>query len=186
MVNNLRYLLRDSVVDPPPVDIDVASVLASGRRRVRSRRIAFLGGAAALVALVVVAGTALSGVSLDPDVGAADRRGQRRMEPVGAVLNLSDARWAREGTDYRVLAKLTNEAPDDGEGQYFAGVTEDAQVLLLDVPRALPDSTGIALMDPGTGETDWLPSGPRQVEWPVELSPDRLVFIRSLEATTTR
>lgn len=181
MVNHLRYLLRESVMDPPPVDIDVASVLASGRRRVRSRRTALFGGAAALVALVVVAGTALSGVSLDPDVGAADRRGQRRMEPVGAVVNLSDARWAREGTDYRVLAKLSNEASDDGEGQYFAGVTEDAQVLLLDVPRALPDSTGIALVDPVTGERNWLPSGPRQMDWPVELSSDRLVFIRSVD-----
>jgi hypothetical protein len=181
MVNHLRDLLRESVVDAPPVDIDVASVLASGRRRVRSRRTALLVGAAALVALVVGVGAALSGVSLDPDFDAANRSGQRQMEPVGPVLSLADARPAREGTDYRVLAKHTNKDLDRAEGQYFAGVTDDDQVLFLDAPRALPHSTGIALMDPRTGEKKWLRGGPRQIGFPVELSADRLVFIHTLD-----
>jgi hypothetical protein len=181
MVNHLRDLLRESVVDAPRGDIDVASVLTAGRRRVRSRRTALLVGTAALVALVVGGGAALLGLGLGSDFDAANRSGQRQMEPVGPVLSLADARRAREGTDYRVLAKHTNEDLDRAQGQYFAGVTDDDQVLFLDGPRALPQSTGIALMDPRTGEKKWLPGAPRRVEWPVELSAERLVFIRTLD-----
>ena len=177
MVNDLRSLLRENVAEAPADDLDIASVVTAGRRRARMRRTALLGGTAALVAVAVVAGVALAGADSDPDSGAADRDGQRRLEPVGPVLNLSDARQAIEGEDYRLLATYTNENLDRNNGQYFSGVTDDGQILYTDGPHGLANTSRIALTDPGTGEKDWLPDRPGlEMVRPLELSADRLVL----------
>ena len=62
-----------------------------------------------------------------------------------------------EGRDYRVLASYTNENLDRDNGQYFDGVTDDGLILFRDGPRIGPARPRFALMDPATGEKDWLP-----------------------------
>ena len=78
-----------------------------------------------------------------------------------------------------MLASYTNENLDHDNGQYFDGVTDDGLILFRDGPRMDQLYPRIALMDPATGEKDWLPDldiGQAQT-WPVELSTDRLVLL---------
>ena len=93
-------------------------------------------------------------------------------------IRLTDARPAVEGTDYRELTSHTNEDLDADNGQYFDGVTDDGLILFRDGPRSDQLYPRFALMDPATGEKDWLPEldvGQAQ-PWAVELSVDRLVL----------
>ncbi len=53
MVNDLRELLSANVASPPHDDLEMATVLTSGRRRVRRRRLTALGGTAAVTAVLV-------------------------------------------------------------------------------------------------------------------------------------
>ena len=57
MVNDLRELMRENVASPPHDSMDLAGVLAGGRRRVRRRRFTAVGGAALATAAVVVSGS---------------------------------------------------------------------------------------------------------------------------------
>jgi hypothetical protein len=176
VVNDLKQLLRDNVADAPADHVDVTSLVAAGRRRRRARRATFAGGTAALAVSAVVAALALGGATGSGAVDSADRP----PAPDAPTLHLSDATRAVEGRDYRELASYTNRDLDSHDGQYFDGVTDDGLVLFRDGPRADLRSPRFALMDPATGEKDWLPdlTGVGQDQtWPVELSADRLVLL---------
>lgn len=174
MVNDLRELLNDSVASPPHDNLDVDAVVTGGRRRVRRRRVAAISGSAlATVALVVTGSLAWPGGQA-PDLAAA---GVPR--PDAPTLRLADAVIAAEGTDYRVLASHTNDNLNRDNGQYFDGVTDDGLILFRDGPRIDQPSPRFALMDPDTGEKDWLPApdiGQAQT-WPLELGEDRLLLL---------
>jgi hypothetical protein len=84
------------------------------------------------------------------------------------------------GRDYEVLASYTNRNLDKDNGQYFDGVTDDGLILFQDGPR---DGNGwrmkLALMDPATGDKDWLPEsglGQDNIR-PLELGADRIVLL---------
>lgn len=175
MVNDLKRLLRENVVDAPPDQVDVAALMDGGRRRMRARRNrGALVGASAL--LVVAATTALlTGGAFD------DQRTEpaTRPTPNGPVLQLADSEEGVDGADYTVLTSHTNQNLDRVNGQYFDGVTEDGMILFRDGPRGENNRDRLALLDPATGEKDWLPeidfvTTPAQA---VELSVDRLVFL---------
>ncbi len=171
MVNDLRELMRENVAAPPPDHLDVASLVRTGRRRVRVRRAGVVGGTVAVVA-AVVAGTTL-GLPPGADRAAPSDEPPR---PDAPTLTLGDATKAVEGSDYRVLASYTNDDLDRGNGQYFDGVTDDGLVLFLDAGQA---HQRYALMDPATGAKDWLPDPPFGEDQPyaVELGADRLVLV---------
>jgi hypothetical protein len=172
-VNELSQLMRDTVAHPPHDDRDLAAVLRTGRRRVRRRRAGFLGGTALATAAVVAIG-ALAWPESPPDFAAA---GVPR--PDAPTLHLTDARSAVEGQDYRVLASYTNDDLDADNGQYFDGVTDDGLILFRDGPRMAQRQPRFALMDPATGDKDWLPDldiGQTQTR-ALELGEDRLVLL---------
>lgn len=178
MVNDLKALMRQNVAAPPPDHLNLDSLMSAGRRRVRGRRTVVLCGAALLV-VGVVASTVISwpGGSDRPGTAAA------RPAPDAPTIRLADARQAVEGRDYRLLASYTNENLDRDNGQYFDGVTDDGLILFRGGPRMGQLRPRMALMDPATGEKDWLPDlqiGQTQT-WPVELGTDRLVFLGSNE-----
>ena len=174
MVNDLRELLSDNVTSPPHDKLDLGTVLVGGRRRLRRRRIAVLGGTALATAAVVVTGSLASLGGGPPDFASA---GVPR--PDAPTLRLADAVAAAEGTDYRVLASYTNDNLDRDNGQYFDGVTDDGLILFRDGPRMDQLRPRFALLNPATGEKDWLPDldvGQAQT-WPLELGDDRLMLL---------
>ncbi|WP_408897919.1 hypothetical protein ACJ5H2_02155 [Nocardioides sp. R1-1] len=173
MVNEMRALLHEAAASPPADDIDLAAVLAGGRRQVRRRR-AGLAGGVALTLATAVAATALVG---RPDAGRDAPAATAVPRPDGPVLRLADARQAREGVDYDVIASYTNEDLDAANGQYYDGVTDDGLILFRDGPRGLRNKVRLALLDPATGERDWLPGlDEREQTWPVELGAQRLTL----------
>ena len=172
MVNELRDLLRDNVASAPPDNGDLSAVLRGGRRRVRRRRLAAVGGTA-IASAAVVGLTSLIWPS-PPDFEAAGVP-----TPNAPTLRLADARVAVEGGDYRVLASYTNDNLEDDNGQYFDGVSDDGRILFRDGPRRDMLRPRFALMDPVTGEKNWLPDPPTSSDeqlWPVDLGAERLVF----------
>ena len=172
MVNELRDLLRDNVSSPPPEDHDLSALLRGGRRRVRRRRLTALGGTA--VAAVAVVGLSSLFSPSEPNLVAAGVPA-----PDAPTLRLADAQDAVEGADYRVLTKYTNENLNADNGQYFDGVTDDGLVVFRDGPRQGQRVARYALMDPVTGDKDWLPDLPEVADiqlWPVDLGADRLVL----------
>lgn len=174
MVNDLRELLRGDVASPPHDNLDLGAVLAGGRRRVRRRRLAVLGGTALATAVVVATGSLASLNGGPPDFASAGVP-----KPDAPTLRLADAVAATKGTDYRVLASYTNENLNRDNGQYFDGVTDDGLILFRDGPRMDQLRPRFALMDPATGEKDWLPDldiGQAQT-WPLELGEDRLTLL---------
>ena len=176
MVNDLRDLLSGTVASPPHDDLDLETVLAGGRSRVRHRRFAFFGGAALATAAVVVTG---SFVLVDP--GTPDVAASGVPQPDAPTLRLADAVTAVEGTDYRVLASNANENLNRDNGQYFEGMTDDGLILFRDGPRMDQRRPRFALIDPATGDKDWLPDlyiGQTQTR-PLELREDRLVLLGS-------
>jgi hypothetical protein len=174
MVSDLRDLLNDNVASPPHDHLDIGVVLAGGRRRVRRRRIAIVGGAALATAAVVVSGS-LAGL----DTGSSDVAAADVPTPEAPTLRLAEAVEATEGTSYRVLASHTNENLNRDNGQYFEGVTDDGLILFRDGPRIDQLRPRFALMDPATGEKDWLPDLPigQTQTWPLELSEDRVTLL---------
>lgn len=174
MVNDVRALLHDAAATPPGDDIDLAAVLDGGRRQVRRRRARFAGGLAVAVAGAVAAG-ALVGQGTD---GRDEPAASLVPRPDGPVLRLSDARAAKEGADYEVLASYTNEDLDAANGQYYDGVTEDGKLLFRDGPHGPDNAVRYALLDPATGAKDWLPDLPEhQQVFPLELGADRIVLL---------
>lgn len=179
MVNELRDLLRDNVSTPPPVPGDMTGLLVKGRRRVRRRRVAVAGGTALATAAI-----ALGTYVTVPNADLAGVVGDRPPAPDAPTLTLADAEQAVEGEDYRVLASYTNENLDRDNGQYLDGVTDDGLVLLRDAPDMEDLTTRLALMDPATGDKDWLPDppGPRGGQlWVADLGAEQLVFTTMLD-----
>ncbi|WP_170866891.1 hypothetical protein [Nocardioides lianchengensis] len=175
-MNDLVDLMRDSADDAPPDDVDVAAVVTTARRRVRRRRGA-VGAVALATAAVVTAGALTWG---GPGTGTDGPVAGNPPRPDAPVLRLADAEAAVAGRDYDELTSYTNEDLDADNGQYLDGVTDDGLVLFQDGPReANGRTTTYALMDPATGEKDWLPDpgiGQAQV-WPAQLGRDRLVLL---------
>lgn len=174
MVNDLRALMREVTSHPPQYLGDLADVVGTGRRRVRVRvrRASAAGGTALAAGAIALA--SMSWLNPAPtDLAAA---GLPRAD--GPVVGLATARPAVEGTDYRTLTSHTNEDLSADNGQYFDGVTEDGLILFRDGPRSGQLYPRFALMDPATGEKDWLPALDiaQQQTLSVELSEDRLVL----------
>lgn len=175
MVNDLKDLMRQNVAAPPPDDLDLHDLLDAGQRRVRTRRRVALGSAALATAAIV----ALGAVVLPDDTTGADVTSPPPL-PDAPTLTLADAVSAVEGEDYRLVASQRNENLDADNGQYLDGVTDDGLVLFRDGPRAGQLRPRFALMDPASGDKDWLPplEGVGQDQtWPVELTADRLVLL---------
>jgi hypothetical protein len=173
MVNELRELMREASARPPQDDTDLGAVLGRGRRRVRIRRAGIVGGTA------LAAGAIALGSHAWPDPAPTDLAAAGVPRAEGPVIGLGDARPAVEGQDYRELASHTNEDLNADNGQYFDGVTDDGLILFRDGPRAGQLHSRFALMDPATGEKDWLPrldTGQSQM-WAAELSAERLVLL---------
>ncbi len=174
MVNELRDLMQQLVASPPTADTDLGAVLDGGRTRVRRRRRGLAAVVAAAAAVAAVAGAGVWSVGDD-----ADRVASHTVpRPEGPVLRLSDAAQATEGTDYDVLASYTNKDLDAANGQYYDGVTDDGLILFRDGPHGPENRIRYALLDPATGEKDWLPAldGQGQV-FPVVLGAERLVLV---------
>ncbi|GAA3524522.1 hypothetical protein [Nocardioides daeguensis] len=174
MVNDMRALLHDAAAAPPADDIDLATVLAGGRQRLRRRRARLAGGLA-----VVVVGTVALGTVVGRDADGRDTPAASAVpRPEGPVVRLADARQAKEGVDYDVVASQTNDNLDAANGRYFDGVTEDGKILFRDGPHGPENSMRYALLDPATGHKDWLPRFPEhQQVFPLELGRDRLVLL---------
>lgn len=170
MVNDLRDLMRGSVADAPSDDVDVASVVATGRRRVRTRRVTFGAGVATIAAAAVVGTAVLAGGA----GGDTDAAGQRQGMPpsVGTVVRLSDARPAVEGVDYDLLTTHVVKDLDSEPSAHVTGVTDDGSLVLTETNTSVP--ARVTLIDPATGVRDRLPRG--LVSQAVELGEDRLVF----------
>lgn len=178
MVNDLKDMLRANVAAPPSDDLDLHEIVGAGQRRVRSRRRVALGSAALATAAVVAAGAVVLPQDADPAAPVASIPA-----PDAPTITLADATRAVPGQDYRELASYTNEDLNADNGQYLDGVTDDGLILFRDGPRAGQWFPRFALMDPATGEKDWLPrlEGVGQDQtWPVELTSERLVLL-SLE-----
>jgi len=174
VVNDLKELMRENVAAPPPDHLDLGAIVGAGHRRLRGRRVA-AAGVAAVVVTGVVASTFVAWPHAADDAGASDRP----PTPDAPVLRLADAQQAVEGRDYELLATYTNDNLEGDNGQYFDGVTDDGQILFRDGPRADQLYPRLALLDPATGEKDWLPNlhvGQNQT-WPVELGTDNLVLL---------
>ena len=163
MVNELRELLHSNADSAPPESHDLSAVLESGRRRVRHRRLVALGGTA-VASAAVIGLTSLVWPS-PPDFDAAGVP-----TPAAPTMRLTDAQEAVRGEDYRVLASYTNDNLEQDNGQYFDGVTDDGLILFRDGPHGVDNTVRIALMDPATGEKDWLGESDAMPDWPVSLA----------------
>lgn len=178
MVTELRTLMHDTVATPPHDGTDLAAVLRTGRRRVRTRRIGVAGGLALATAAVVTVG-ALAWPSDDPpDFAAAGVP-----LPAGPVLRLGDATTAVEGRDYRVLASYTNDNLNRDNGEYFDGVTDDGLILFREGQTMERPRERRALMDPATGDKVYLPDhgSDATIFEVLGLGSDRLVFLGSYD-----
>ena len=173
MVNELRELLREASAHPPQDRGDLAALVGAGRRRLRVRRATTVGG----TALAAGALTLASMSWLNP--GPADLVAAGVPRPDGPTLRLAEARPAVEGTDYRTLTSYTNQDLESDNGEYFDGVTDDGLVLFRE-GQTMTRQERLALMDPATGEKQWLPGRPGSGEQsrPVELTTSRLALLR--------
>jgi hypothetical protein len=173
MVNELRELMGEASARPPHDHTDLGAVIGAGRRRVRVGRVAMVGATALATGAIALGSMAW----LDP--APADLAAAGVPRPEGPTVRLTEATPAVEGRDYRELSAYTNEDLDSDNGKYYDGVTDDGLVLFRDGPRADQLVPRFALMDPATGEKEWLPQldvGQAQT-WAVELGEERLVLV---------
>lgn len=177
MVNDLKDLMRQNVAAPPPDHLDVDRLMAEGNRRVRRRRTRLVAIPAVLVVGVFGATVAVGSMSNDGADPAASSK--EVPKPDAPTITLGSATRAVEGRDYEVLASYTNADLDADNGQYFDGVTDDGLILFRDGPRSDQLYPRYALMDPATGDKDWLPKlaiGQNDA-YPVILGEDELVLV---------
>ncbi|KRB80262.1 hypothetical protein ASE01_01865 [Nocardioides sp. Root190] len=173
MVNDVRELMHQAVATPPDDHTDLGAVLAGGRRAVRRRRRTVAVGLAAAVVVTATAGALSLGGGADPDRVASTVVPR----PDGPVVRLGDASTGVAGTDYDVVSSYVNEDLDAANGQYYDGVTEDGLILFRDGPQGPENTVRYALLDPETGDKDWLPAiGATEQVWPVVLDEDRLAL----------
>ncbi|NYE37246.1 hypothetical protein F4692_002379 [Nocardioides cavernae] len=172
MVNELKELLRDASAHAPQETREVEALLGAGRRRVRVRRAGVVAGSA-LAAGAIALGSATWLHPAPADLAAA---GVPR--PSGPTIDLRGARPAVEGIDYRDVTTYVNEDLESDNGEYLDGVTDDGLVLFREGQTMTRLTERFALMDPATGEKQWLPDPPGNVSNPlaVELGEDRLVL----------
>jgi hypothetical protein len=173
VVNDLKELMRENVAVPPPDHLDLDALVVAGRRRVRRRRTALVGG----LSLVAVGAVAATAVSLGGGV-APTATADTPPAPDAPTISLRDASPAVEGTDYQVLASHTNQNLDRDNGQYFDGVTDDGMILYRDGPHGRHNTVRWGLLDPATSDIDWLPDadlGDNQA-FPLVLGADQLVL----------
>lgn len=174
MVNELRELMRDATDRPPHDPGDLRALLGAGRRRVRVRRAVRAGGTALAVgALALGANTFVNPLPADLAAAGVPR-------PDAPTARLADARPAVAGQDYRELASWTNEDLESDNGEYFDGVTDDGLVLFREGQTMTRPDVRYALMDPATGEKQWLPAWPGGGEqaFALRLSEEELVLGR--------
>ena len=174
MVNELRELMREATDRPPQDTSDLRALVGSGRRRLRVRRAAQVGAIALASGAIGVA----SMWWLNPSPADLAAAGVPR--PDGPTIRLTESSPAVEGTDYRELASYTNEDLNADNGEYFDGVTDDGMVLFREGQTRTRDRERYALMDPATGEKQWLADRPGNGEqsWAVDLGEERLVVMR--------
>ncbi len=174
MVTDLRELMRAASSHPPHDRADLASLVGAGRRRVRVRRARFVGGTTLAAGAIMLASTWW----LAP--GPADLTAAGVPRADGPVIGLSSARDAVEGQDYRELTSSTNEDLEADNGEYFDGVTDDGLVLFRQGRTATREKERYALMDPITGNKQWLADRPGLGEqsWAIELGTEQLVLVR--------
>jgi hypothetical protein len=174
MVNELRELMHEATDRPPRDHDDLSAVLSGGRRRVRVRRAAVVGGTALAAGAISLGSYAW----LNPAPADLAAAGVPRAE--GPVIRVAGAQPAVEGEDYRELTSYANEDLDTDNGEYFDGVTDDGLVLFREGQTAERMVERYALMDPATGEKWWLPERPGDGEqsWAIELGSERLVIMR--------
>jgi hypothetical protein len=173
VVNDLQELMRENVAAPPPDHLDIDALVVAGRRRVRGRRTALLGGLSlAAVGAVAVIAVSLGGGSVPKATADSPPA------PDAPTITLRDASPATEGTDYEVLASHTNPNLDRANGQYFDGVTDDGLILYRDGPHGRDNTVRWGLLDPATSDVDWLPDPRLGVDqaFPVVLGADQLVL----------
>ena len=130
------------------------------------------------MSLLMAGVVAVAAVAI-PGAGGGTQAADGPPAPSAPTLRLADASAATIGRDYTVLASYTNKNLDRDNGQSFDGTTDDGLVLFQNGPSADTSQTRLALLDPATGQKDWLPN-PRIGQgqfWPAELSIDRLVLI---------
>lgn len=173
MVNELKELLREASARPPQESNDIKALVGAGRRRVRVRRAVTVGGTALAAGAVTLGSMAW----LNPT--PADLAAAGIPRPSGPRIDLRGAQPAVEGTDYRDVTSYTNKDLDSDNGEYFDGVTDDGLVLFREGQTMTRPKERLALMDPATGEKQWLPDPPGNDSqaWPIELSEDRLVLM---------
>jgi hypothetical protein len=175
MVNDLRELMHDASSHPPQDPGDVGALLGAGRRRVRVRRAGIVGGTALAAGAITLA--SMSWFNPAP----ADLAAAGVPQVAGPSVRLTEARPAVEGQDYRELASYTNEDLESDNGEYFEGVTDDGLVLLR-AGQTMNRDERFALLDPASGEKQWLPASPGNGEqsWAVELGTEQLVLMRAV------
>lgn len=173
MVNELRELMHEATDRPPRDNTDLSAVLSGGRRRVRVRRVGVVGGTA-LAAGAIALG---SFTWLNPAPADLDAAGVPQVS--GPSVRLTDARPAVEGQDYRELVSFTNDDLESDNGHYFEGVTDDGLVLFR-AGQTMNRDERFALLDPQTGEKQWLPDTPGTGDqtWAIELTASRLAVMR--------
>jgi hypothetical protein len=179
MVNELRELMGEASARPPQDHTDLGAVIAAGRRRVRVGRVAMVGATALATGAIALGSMAW----IDPAPADLTTAGVPR--PEGPTVRLTEATPAVEGQDYRELSAYTNEDLDSDNGEYYHGVTDDGLVLFQEGQTATRPEVRYALMDPASGEKDWLPTWPGGGEqaFPIELGTDRVVLLRFEQAS---
>lgn len=183
-MNDLSTLMHAESSTVPPTPSDMATVLATGRRRVRRRRALGVGGAA------LAAGALAVGLSVTlPIPNAAETAAGPAAAPgsdlPGPQITLTGAVDAVAGQHYDVLASQTNDDLNSDNGTYLRGVTDDGLTLIQDGPRIDSDKVRWGLRSPA-GDVEWLPArlGPDDDVRPLALGHDRLVLARVASART--
>ncbi|GAA3655662.1 hypothetical protein GCM10022237_14580 [Nocardioides ginsengisoli] len=181
MVNDVRALLQEAAATPPGDDTDLSAVLRAGRDRVRCRRRRTIGGLG--LASVAVAGiVALTSITGTVDGGKDGPAGSRVPTPEGPVLSLREARQAVAGKQYDVLSSYANKDLNAANGEYYAGVSDDGLILFQDGPKGAHNRIRWALLDPQTGEKDWLPAHAIEAnQRPIRVGADRIVIVTDVD-----
>ena len=160
-------------VDYPPPDTGPRRGGDGGRPApLARRRTGVVGGAALFTAGVVALAAVVCRRGVRPRRWPRGDRCRRR-----PTISFGDAA-GRRGRDLRELTTHTDEQPRPGRPAVPRRRHRRRAGAVPRRPRADRLRPRFALLDPATGERDWLPD-PRlgQVQtWPVELSADRLVL----------
>jgi hypothetical protein len=173
-VTGLREALRDAVVDPPSTTIDLAGVMVAGAQRVHRRRVRRAG----VVTLCVVTAVAVTWASV-----AKDGPSEPVLPARPAILQVPTTLYPEgaEPITPEVLATtrvLRLDPANELDYDRYDGLSTDGLVVRARYTYE-GDVSEFGLLDPTTGDTDWLPRPPWDLgePRPVELSADQLVYL---------